>query len=340
MAPDRLPPLCVIGVGTHLTAHWETWRPYTLAYPVMLALAGVGSTGSDDVGWNVVMSCVGLSAGWLGAHYLGDLLDRDLDAIAKPHRPIPSGRLTPTAAAVSAMVCFGLLVGIGIAIDWRTIPVSAAIIVGIAGYSARFKARGFSGNAVRGSLGAFGLLYGAMAVSSWATWTLLVSAFVFCCHDISSNLVGTLRDAEGDRAGGYDTVAAVRGTTFTVALARSLYAAAIVAAAAVPWLLAKNNGAYVVSLVVSAVLGWYAFRLLSRSDRPQRIQALRAHAILNIERLVLTAGFATYAVDLGAVVPVLLVSILSAVVLHRLMREKHEFGAKHPARAKTSTGPG
>ena len=38
--------------------------------------------------------------GWTAGLYLSDFLDRNIDLIQKPHRPIPSGRIKPSEALV------------------------------------------------------------------------------------------------------------------------------------------------------------------------------------------------------------------------------------------------
>jgi geranylgeranylglycerol-phosphate geranylgeranyltransferase len=168
------------GWSVRLVAHVETWRPYTLAYPSMLALAGIGARCAHDLGWRSATPCLLLSASWLGAHYLGDLLDRYLDGVAKPYRPIPSGRLSTTkAAVVCAIACFTLLLSIGLAMNWPMFAAGLLIVRGGAGYRARFKAAGLSGSVVRGSLGAVGVLYSAFAVGPWPPWGVLVPALVF-----------------------------------------------------------------------------------------------------------------------------------------------------------------
>lgn len=318
------------GWRVRLVAHLETWRPYTLAYPSMLALAGIGATCSHTLGWRSSMPCLALSTGWLGAHYLGDLLDRDLDAIAKPHRPIPSGRLSTTEAATAAIACFALFLSMGFTMNWRAFAVGLLIVLGIVGYSGRLKASGLSGSVVRGSLGALGVLYGAFAVGRWPPWSVLVLMLVFWFHDTSSNVVGTARDVRGDRAGGYRTVAVVRGNRFAIALAGLFYLAAITGAGAELWLLGPTNAYYIVALGMSVTLGCYAFSQLRDENSLQPNQALRGHAILNVERLVLAAGFATYALTPSVIVPLLLVSLAAAIGLHYAMRERHEFGRKHP----------
>lgn len=313
--------------GARMLAHLETWRLYTTPYPFMLALAGIGVTRSGAHGWHILIPCIGLTAGWLGAHYMGDLLDRDLDAISKPHRPIPSGRLLPREALVSASALFLALLVLGALGDWQTLPVSAAIIVGSIAYNARFKTLGIYGNLVRGSLGALGLLYGALAWQPGLSWHIVVPALVLLAHDTSSNLVGTLRDADGDSAGHCQTVTVAHGHRFSVIVATSCYAAALAGAASVYWLLGMDNPSYVVALLLSACLGCVAFASLRRPSSLGREKALQAHAILNVERMVLTGGFATYALSAAVLVPVVLACIAVAIGLHYAMRLSHEFGS-------------
>src|SRR5262245_41247002 len=85
------------GWRTVFAAHVQTWRPYTLPYPGLIGLAGA-VLGGERVVFRLAMVWLGVTLGWLGGLYLGDWFDRELDAIAKPQRPIPSGRLLPGEA--------------------------------------------------------------------------------------------------------------------------------------------------------------------------------------------------------------------------------------------------
>ncbi len=82
-------------------------------------------------------STVGL---YLGGMVLNDVFDASLDAVERPERPIPSGRISKTAAT-----CFGaflILAGIGAAAAVGTLSVAIAVAIAIAvlGYDARLKA--------------------------------------------------------------------------------------------------------------------------------------------------------------------------------------------------------
>ncbi len=85
-------------------AHLQTCRPYTLAYPGLVGLAGAALAGQTVPVRLAAVWCA-VTSGWLAGHYIGDFCDRDLDAIAKPQRPIPSGRLGPDEVLAAGVAC-------------------------------------------------------------------------------------------------------------------------------------------------------------------------------------------------------------------------------------------
>lgn len=309
-----------------LAAHAQTWRPYTTAYPALLAVAGASVATPHPLAWRVGVAAAGLAAGWLGGHYLGDVIDRELDAIEKPQRPIPSGRLTPREAIVSAWICFAVLTAAGAVLNWRAGLVALAIIGGIAVYSGHAKARGFAGNLTRGSLSASAVLYGSFAVTAWPTWPVAVAMVVFCAHDTGSNLVGTLRDEVGDRAGGCRTVPVRRGPRFAVALAASCYALGMAIAIPMPWLVGGDGRDYWPMLLLCGLLGGLAFGTLLPVRRLGPRQALHSHSVLVVERLILAGGFLTLHSRLTTVLAVLALAVGVSILLLGTMRIRHENG--------------
>ncbi|WP_232667656.1 UbiA family prenyltransferase [Pseudonocardia sp. TRM90224] len=306
---------------TAALAHVETWRPYTVWYVGLLGLAGAGLAGEHRPWW-LAVAWATPTLGWLAAHYLGDYLDRNLDAIGKAHRPIPSGRLAPRTAltcGVAGMIAVGAL---ATAAGWVTGLIAAGAVAGVLAYSGWLKANGLAGNLVRGLLGALTLLYGAAIVPAF-DWRVLVFALAFCLHDTASNVVGTLRDVVGDRAGGYRTLPVERGTAAGVWTAVALYGLAVAAAAVG----GRLQPAHLAVLAVVAAVGVLAFAPLVRlrAALPARV-ALRAHEVLVLERL----GLAAAVVGLG-IGPVPAVALLVPMVAltwwtQRRMRTWYELG--------------
>jgi geranylgeranylglycerol-phosphate geranylgeranyltransferase len=327
--------MSAIPASARLRAHLETWRPYTLWYPGLVGLAGGAVAAGSLHPWRLAAGWAAPTAGWLGAHYLGDYFDRELDGQAKPHRPIPSGRLSGRTAVLCGGGCFLALAFLAAATGWPTICVALAAGFGAVGYSRWFKAHGGVGNAVRGGLGAAALVYGALAAGTTLATrrltALLLLTAAFWLHDTMSNLVGTLRDTSGDSAGGYQTMPVRRGTRFAVRAAALLYAGALACAAgALAGAPAGETGepaGYLASLFVVAVLGGIALiPLLQPGEAVPARTALRAHSVLVAER-VLLAG-AVCGLGLGAASELALVT--PAIVLTcwplTVMRERHEFG--------------
>nr|WP_202543788.1 UbiA family prenyltransferase [Streptomyces sp. SID8382] len=297
-------------------------------YPGLVGLAGASLTGSHPTTGQLTVAWAAPTLGWVAGHYLGDYYDRDLDALSKPQRPIPSGRLSPRTAVAAGIGCALAVAALALWANWRAVAVAAAAMAGIVAYSRVLKGRGLPGNLVRGVLTALTVLFGAMAVQPWPPWRTLPFALVFLAHDTASNLVGTLRDVDGDREGGYATVPVRRGVRRATHTAAALYLTAVAVACAATGLVPEDTAGYLVLLSAAALCGAGVFGLLLRS--PGHLTpalALRAHAVLVCERLVLAA--AVVAAGAGAVPALALLTPLLAVsvITQSRMRSRHEFPA-------------
>jgi 4-hydroxybenzoate polyprenyltransferase/geranylgeranylglycerol-phosphate geranylgeranyltransferase len=82
---------------TKLLAHLEMMRPYTVFHSGMLGFAAALflSEGTAPP-WRVALSFLVPTLGWVAGLYGGDYFDRELDAIAKPHRPVRRSSASPT----------------------------------------------------------------------------------------------------------------------------------------------------------------------------------------------------------------------------------------------------
>ncbi|MFE0488292.1 MULTISPECIES: UbiA family prenyltransferase [Streptomyces] len=310
---------------TTVLAHVQTWRPYTTSYPALLGLAG--AAWAADAGVRRPAVAAGAAAlGWLSGHYLGDWFDRGLDAIAKPQRPIPSGRLSADAALVGGVLCATASAVLVVAANWAVLPLFLIAMAGIVGYSRVFKKRGLSGNVSRGALTALAVVIGAMIARPAPPWSLLPVAAGLLLHDTASNLVGTVRDVDGDREGGYRSVPVRHGVRRAVRLALSLYAGGLALVASAAGWAPRDAAGQVALLVVAAGCGAAAFVPLLRSGPViDARSALRAHEVLVAERLVLAAAVLAGARGVVTATVVLLPVLLFSLVTQKLMRAGHEF---------------
>lgn len=342
--------------------HIQTWRPYTMLYVGLVGLAGallaggadgsgalvvadaagsgarsVDAAGSADAAASVVRLCGAWlvpTLGWIAGHYGGDYFDRRLDAAAKPHRPIPSGRMPARVALAGMIVCSAVGGVLAVLLNWRALLlVGVALTTGIA-YSVVFKSRGFPGNLVRGSLTSLAFLFGAMAVREHPPPVLLVVAAVFLLHDTASNLVGTLRDVEGDRASGCGTFAVRHGAAPTIVVVVALCVGWIALAALSPLALAEHAaqpGPFYGLLLVAAGLVVTALATLTQDPGPPRPRtALRAHETLTLERVVLASAFAGLAAGLPVALGLAIPAVVLSLMLQTSMRYEYEFGTRRP----------
>lgn len=307
-----------------VVAHVQTWRPYTLCYPALVGAAGAGLVGANRPG-EFAAAAAGPALGWLAGHYLGDYFDRELDAIAKPQRPIPSGRLSATAALAGGICCALGSALVVVTANWRALVLFALAMAGIVAYSRVCKGRGIAGNVVRGLITVLAFLVGTMTVHPLPAWPALVLAPLFLLHDTASNLVGAIRDVAGDAAGGYRSVPARRGVPYAVRLALALYCGAIAIAALGALVPLSNRIAYLVMIGCAAGIGVAAIMpLLDMPPAATQLRALRAHKLLVIERLVLACAVLLTGVGVRTAVLVLLPVLVFSGLTQALMRSRHE----------------
>lgn len=310
-----------------ILAHLEMSRPYTLFHAGLLAIAGaeVASHGQVAI-WRVVLAALVALCGWEAGLYAGDYFDRELDASSKPMRAIPSGRVSPHEAW-NVMVSW-ILLGYAIALILgmtNLILAMAATVLGIA-YSKTLKAQALFGNFDRGILGICAVWFGA-ATSHTIAWSplLLLTAMVFC-HDSSTNLVGAMRDKEGDGAAGYKTVPVVYGMAGATYIACTLAAMSIIFGSLV---ISFDYHALALFLFLGSVLldlAIYAPLGIARVN-VSRQQALSAHKMLVYERLLLLCAF--IALFLPALVVLLLLTgtMISTAISQNLLRDRYERSA-------------
>lgn len=307
-----------------LFAHLETWRPYTALYIGLVGLAGAALSAPHAPTGRLAAAWAIPTLGWLAGLYGGDYFDRHLDAVAKPHRPIPSGRLRAGAALG---IFIGLTVagaGLSLWLNWRTVLlVALACATGVA-YSTVGKPRGLLGNLLRGSMTAFAFWYGAMMTAALPPGRVAPLAFVFLLHDTGSNLVGAVRDIDGDREGGYITFAVRHGAPRATRVSAALLAASYGLALAAPPIAGRPvTGGFAAVLLAAAVTAAAAVTPMFSSG--ERVVAYRAHTILVFARITLAGAFLAWMLPAAAVAPVVVAALSLTGVSQRLLRRRHEF---------------
>jgi geranylgeranylglycerol-phosphate geranylgeranyltransferase len=249
-----------------------------------LAAAGVCAAAWWSAG--VITSRVGLGAAaalalTAVANTTNDLADIEIDRVAHPRRPLPSGAISPRAATRFAIGSSVTALALTALIDpWLSV-LTLGVLVVMWLYSARLKPHGIPGNVTVAVLASLPFLYGAWAVGEFAKGALLVA--VASPLHFAREVAKDLDDARAD-AGTRRTLPIARG----VATARVAVVGGVVAYAAAVAFLARAHPLFAALLVPTIFLAGLAVRRLYR-NRAGTATLLKVAMVLAIAALVVSA---------------------------------------------------
>jgi 4-hydroxybenzoate polyprenyltransferase len=279
---------------------FELLRPANVVTAVADVLAGAAVAGAawSRHFWWLVPSTACLYAGGV---VLNDYFDRHVDAIERPERPIPSGRVTARAAATLGALL--LLAGVAFAAGSRgsSAAMAGAVALAVLLYDARGKRHAFLGPVNMGACRALNLLLGMTAASGAvaAAWPLALLPLTY--------IAGVTVLSRGEVAGGKRPVALL-----ALALV-GLVAVAAIALAARP----TDRVALAWAVILAA---GFAIRLLPafwrawRDPSPATIRTAVRTGVLSLVLLdaVIAAAYADIMVSLAV--------LATAVLAGRLAR--------------------
>ena len=200
----------------------------------------------------VALAAIALTA---VANTTNDLADVEIDRLAHPERPLPSGAISPQAATRFAIACSVAALALTALIDPWIGLLTVAVLAIMWGYSARLKRYGIPGNLAVALVGSLPFLYGAWAVDEPAKGALLVT--VAAPLHFAREVAKDVDDASAD-AGTRRTVPIARG----IGTARAAVVGGVVAYAVAVALLAFAHPLFATLLVPTIFLAGLATRRL------------------------------------------------------------------------------
>ncbi len=223
-------------------------RPHNMAAAVLSVGVGFALAGS----WRGVPLCL-LTATALATaagNVINDWFDRDIDAINKPARPIPSGGVVPRAA-------LGLYAALLVALAgciWRLPAAEGLWIAGWAVllhvYSWKAKRMYLAGNLLVAAVVSSAFPLGAFAAGNIRAGAV-PAAFTFL-FVLGRELVKDAEDAAGDGECGARTVAVVSGNGRALGAAAAIFVI-LAAAIPVPWTVGMYGKAYLAGMLLSVL---------------------------------------------------------------------------------------
>jgi hypothetical protein len=277
----------------------ELLRPPNLVTAIADILAGYAVAGRGE-GSRLPWLMAATACLYAGGVVLNDYFDRAVDAGERPERPIPSGRVTATAAGALG----GSLLATGVALAYGATIVAGNVALALAAcvllYDARAKRHAFAGPLAMGVCRGLNLVLGMAAVPAavgehWPV-ALLSVAYIAAVTMVS----------RGEVHGGKKPVAALA----IAALGGVLVALSVLAL--------RSGGWAIPALVLAAALAWRVgppFAAVYADPRPAAIRRAVKAGVLSLVVLDATLS-AAYAGPLYAAV--VLATALVAGSLARL----------------------
>ena len=263
-----------------LKLYWTFARPFTLVPPMVGifsgSLIGYGASRAPFRVMHVALAVV--AAGVLNAasNGLNQICDLRNDRINKPHRPLPSGKMTPREAWAFVVLTYAGALGMVAAVNGETLVIYVIAALATVAYSVpplRLKRDPVGSNLIialiRGEL---------LKVAGWAAVsTVLVSiepwyiGFIYFVFLLGATTTKDFADVEGDRAAGCITLPVRYGAGWS--------ARAISPSFVVPWLLMPLgvyfrilSGSRFAILGLSAVmLAWGVYVIYLMNNDPRRL---------------------------------------------------------------------
>ena len=263
-----------------LRLYWIFARPFTLVPPMIGifsgALIGYGVSRVEFPILHVALAVLAAAVLNAASNGLNQICDFQNDCINKPHRPLPSGRMTRPEAWRFVGAMYVLALALVAVVNRETFGIYLAAALATVAYSAppvRLKRRTVASNLIiaiiRGWL---------LKVAGWAAVATVLKSlepwyigFIYFVFLLGATTTKDFADIEGDRAAGCITLPVRYGATWS--------ARAISPAFIVPWLLlplglylhvlSGNSTAILVLAGIMLVWGSYVIYLINKD--PHRL---------------------------------------------------------------------
>jgi geranylgeranylglycerol-phosphate geranylgeranyltransferase len=175
-----------------------------------------------------------------GSMVINDVIDRGIDAINEPNRPIPSRKISLRQAQVFAILLTAFGFGFALSLSWQCFIIAIFSWFVFTAYSLWGKRSGFMGNLLVSICVVIPFVYGGFVISKGfaEASSARASALIFVALAFLANtgreVTKGIADAEGDKLKGIRTLAVSFGRRIAAAVAVVFYLSAVVLSV-LPW---------------------------------------------------------------------------------------------------------
>jgi 4-hydroxybenzoate polyprenyltransferase/geranylgeranylglycerol-phosphate geranylgeranyltransferase len=167
-----------------------------------------------------------------------------------------------------------------------------------------------------------------VSLSSLPPYVWLLS-IVFLFHDTNSNLVGAIRDIEGDKKGGYQTIPVKYGVKISIYISLLLTAVWLSLSLILPFYYHVLAIQFYLMMIVDIAILLFMYLYLFRSILSySREKGLRFHEFFVIERVTLASAFIFGIANISIAILVYLIALVITGGSQYLLRKRYEFQVK------------
>ena len=199
-----------------------------------------------------------------------DYFDIETDKINAPHRPIPSGLVSPAQAL--ALAVFLLLAGLILSL---TISVAAFLfsigltIIGLL-YNRLFKKHGLLGNLMVSFSVGMTFVFGGLSVGMPFNKVVLFFGVIAALVDLGEEIAADSMDVKGDKLIDSKSIAIKHGKEKALRVSTFIFILVILLSI-IPFLLQWFNAVYLIPIIVMDIfIGYSTFRLIRSKDEEGR----------------------------------------------------------------------
>jgi geranylgeranylglycerol-phosphate geranylgeranyltransferase len=247
-----------------LLAIFELTRPHNCALAGLAVVIGsIISLGGIPDPMKVMLAFVVAAIICGGGNAINDYFDREIDAINRPSRPIPSQRIGLHQAQVISLGLFfaGIFISLLINEACFLLAVFNSIVLFL--YSAKIKRLGLAGNLTIGYLVGSTFLFGGLAAGSMENVSIF--ALMAGLSTVARELIKDIEDMEGDKKLGIVTFPLSHSARAAAGLA-TLFVVGAIILSPLPYLLGHFGVVYLIFVFISvAIFVRAAARILRES---------------------------------------------------------------------------
>jgi len=250
-------------------AYFEIMRPGNCLMASLAALIGLLVADSSPEPLTAFLVALAVFAVTGAGNAVNDYFDREIDAVNRPGRPIPSKRISPDRALLWSITlfCAGCIFALFINRLALAIAIFNSILLYL--YARNLKVTPFAGNLAVGYLTGSTFLFGGAAGRN-----VEITVFLFLLASLatlSREIEKDIEDVAGDVASGAKTLPIVIGERRS-----SLLAALFVVVAIGLSYIAPLGRAYIVAVTVADLLFLAALARILRGEAPKAQKMLKA----------------------------------------------------------------